>query len=200
MPCQLLSEGWLCQLSLLAIKLYLWTAIHVWLQLTCKSYRQVTLLVYCTNCVWSTLANVSPASYRNESHSFFARNAIKLTSLTRVAVTLTSTINLLNSKIIIRQIPHVTHTDHPHNNCTAGSQKALSKKPSSSLAGHPGHAILQADHRRLGFGKLICVLAVAVICRAAALYSSKNIVHRQQSLLLETQGGFEGRWLRTDWI
>ena len=75
----------------------------------------------------------------------------------------------------------------------AGSQKALSKKPSSSLAGHPGHAILQADHRRLGFGKLICVLAVAVICRAAALYSSKNIVHRQQSLLLETQGGFEGR-------
>lgn len=76
---------------------------------------------------------------------------------------------------------------------TQGSPCTRSRKHPRSLTGHPGHAILQADHRRLRLGKLFGVFAVAVIRGVAALYSSKGSIARQQSLFLKAQGGFEGR-------
>lgn len=103
---------------------------------------------------------------------------------------LSSTINLLlNSKVVIRQIP----LGHAHRSPSQQSTSCTVVGPGHTLTSHSGHAELQADHGGLGLGKLLGVAAVAIVCGAAALYGSKSITHGGQSWLLKTQGGFEGR-------
>lgn len=139
---------------------------------------------------WPTPA----ASSRVKSHSFLARNAITVTGVSP------------ESSFLFLQ-PLTSRWAHPSGaraqpslTTTQGSPCTRSRKHPRSLTGHPGHAILQADHRRLRLGKLFGVFAVAVIRGVAALYSSKGSIARQQSLFLKAQGGFEGRWFRSNRI
>lgn len=93
--------------------------------------------------------------------------------------------------------PPATCTEH-HPPATHFSHDSQSRQHWRDLTSHSCHAVLQADHSRLRLGELLGVVAVPIIRGAAALYSSQRVVHREQTLLFQTQGGFEGRRFRVD--
>lgn len=87
-------------------------------------------------------------------------------------------------------------TDHPHNYTFLTLQSSRDHR--RRLTSHSGHPVLQADHGRLRLRKFLCIVTVAIICWAAALYSSECVLHGKQTRLFETQRGFQGRWFRVD--
>lgn len=183
-----IMKGSGCQVCFLRVKLHFRKAIWAWLELTSESTDRQLTRILCK-------------SFLVSAHT--TTHFIQKWILLLLQVALSWLIPLKSSyDPILNYSPAVKPKAVRQTPCpcvqTILTTTVSPGKHWRSLTGHPRHTVLQADHSRLRLGKLLGVVTVPIICWAAALYSSKCVGHRKQTLLLQTQGGFEGRWFRVD--